>query len=916
MASTVYHTPKASVLVAPHFAPPKRHQSPSKPVRYRRTVHPGELSDIISNPAVTPLQKDLASRVAKAADHLRQWSEEIEQWAWSGFFEAPVEELDARGDRLNSIGQQLAQINVDDLKEHVLGIHMNRSRPSSSHSLQSIPALHFMDNYELFVTQTLVQALPNLALLNQLLRAWSVRVLVLREVPIFLSQLTSCRQHLSTAFVASRETPRPATPPHALDLLRNNIKASQHELETIIQNAGKRLDAMLDTLEGSEDCLPDAWIDDYENLESEYGKWSAEAEARLLQIEILKQRSAVEEEQQVGQLDSPTPTPSPTVRTMKTLSLDTDTSTSESDEATSASSLVEEIAVTTPGLFNTEKLESEMMAAVDALDLTAPPIDHLETAQVDGVGDQERDAASIPTQNNEQLPYEDEANFGNAEDISVVRRASVQSISSFQKSQIKTLNVKRSSSRASSSTVHSLASIEQNSSPPVSPTSPVSASKRESWFTQSTSPLVMTVENASNEPGASSSITSMTIQEADDEKFEDSEFGTQDNPVLTPERRDTERSFSFDSSPFDQQSDISNTVEDSPSASRPLAKAPRPPLNSLIPKRRMRDNFSPITSSIPSSPPSASPIPQTPSSPSKVAKSPTTSQIPLQQQISAIISEMHAPIRLASSPTVDTLSTTNTATTPTTPPAQKPAKYRRFPSLRPHLHPTRAVTSPTPSTLPTLTLAPASAADAKRAGATDPEIKLYHLHGREGKPIKLFVRRIGENGERVMVRVGGGWADLREYLRVYVEHHGSATKRGVSEGKVEVLGLGGGQEGGKGSGSVTSSPLTRLEGSEFGDGGLSEGFESPASVEGTASPGLSFVEVPDGVGSEASNRKVSVANHWNDGSRSLAGPAVRKTEMSEEKRDWVEGIVEQARKLHASGVGGKKSGSKRVFLKG
>src|SRR6266480_3108952 len=474
MASTVYHTPKASALAAPHFAHPKRHQSPSKAFRYRRTVHPGELSDIISNPNVTPLQKDLASRVAKAADQLRQWCEEIEQWNWTGSFELPVEEVDACGHRLNTISQQLTRINVDDLKEHVLGIHMNRSRPSSNHSLQSIPTLHFMDDYELFVTQTLVQALPNLALLNHFLRTWSVRVLVLREVPIFLSQLASYRQHLSAAFDKSREPAGPATPPHTLDMLRNNIKASQHELETIIQDAGTRLDAMLDTLEGSDDCLPDAWIDEYENLESEHGKWSAEAEARLLQIEVLKQH--------VADLDSTTPTQ-----------------------------------------------------------------------------DDDKDA--------------------NSEDISVVRRASVQSVSSFQRSQIKTLDVKRSSSKASSSTVQSLASIEQNSSPPVSPTSPVSANKRQSWFTQPTSPLTMTVENASNEPGNRSSV----LQEEDDKKLENSEFGTQDDPVATPARR---RSSSFDSSP----------VDDSPSASRLLAKAPQPPLNSLIPKRRIHNHSSSIAS--------------------------------------------------------------------------------------------------------------------------------------------------------------------------------------------------------------------------------------------------------------------------------------------------------------------------------
>ncbi|KAF8471952.1 hypothetical protein BDZ91DRAFT_484619 [Kalaharituber pfeilii] len=59
------------------------------------------------------------------------------------------------------------------------------------------------------------------------------------------------------------------------------------------------------------------------------------------------------------------------------------------------------------------------------------------------------------------------------------------------------------------------------------------------------------------------------------------------------------------------------------------------------------------------------------------------------------------------------------------------------------------------------------------------ETKLYHLH-REGQaPIKLLVRLVGPNGERVMVRIGGGWADLAEYLKEYALHHGSG-RRSVS----------------------------------------------------------------------------------------------------------------------------------------
>ena len=60
------------------------------------------------------------------------------------------------------------------------------------------------------------------------------------------------------------------------------------------------------------------------------------------------------------------------------------------------------------------------------------------------------------------------------------------------------------------------------------------------------------------------------------------------------------------------------------------------------------------------------------------------------------------------------------------------------------------------------------------------ETKLYHLDRGEGQvPIKLLVRLVGSSGERVMVRIGGGWADLAEYLKEYALHHGSG-RRAVS----------------------------------------------------------------------------------------------------------------------------------------
>jgi hypothetical protein len=108
----------------------------------------------------------------------------------------------------------------------------------------------------------------------------------------------------------------------------------------------------------------------------------------------------------------------------------------------------------------------------------------------------------------------------------------------------------------------------------------------------------------------------------------------------------------------------------------------------------------------------------------------------------------------------------------------------RYLSESPHGPPSRSIT-PAPS----LTLMPA--ARRRSSYAHKPEdscVKLYHLHhGGQAAPTRLFVRTVGEDGQRVMVRVGGGWADLGEYLREYVIHHG---RRKVSETpRVEVQGL-------------------------------------------------------------------------------------------------------------------------------
>lgn len=67
------------------------------------------------------------------------------------------------------------------------------------------------------------------------------------------------------------------------------------------------------------------------------------------------------------------------------------------------------------------------------------------------------------------------------------------------------------------------------------------------------------------------------------------------------------------------------------------------------------------------------------------------------------------------------------------------------------------------------------------------DVKIYHLSWTDQEqPTKLLLRLVGEHGERVMVRVGGGWADLGVYLR---QHAGIYSRRAVSDSKIEIHGV-------------------------------------------------------------------------------------------------------------------------------
>ncbi|OAA60484.1 gas2 domain containing protein [Niveomyces insectorum RCEF 264] len=174
--------------------------------------------------------------------------------------------------------------------------------------------------------------------------------------------------------------------------------------------------------------------------------------------------------------------------------------------------------------------------------------------------------------------------------------------------------------------------------------------------------------------------------------------------------------------------------------------------------------------------------PGTPSSPGSLNSrrlSVSSEDDQLQQQISEILESIPAKIVLSSQPS---------------PPLNhlNPPDFKLPRKPKPTTDNTRSTSSMSSRSMtPSFLLAPAYARypRPRQQQRGNQEIKLYHLSRSTGEaPIKLFIRLVGENGERVMVRVGGGWADLSEYLKEYASHHSRRSKSG-GESKIEIRDL-------------------------------------------------------------------------------------------------------------------------------
>lgn len=209
-----------------------------------------------------------------------------------------------------------------------------------------------------------------------------------------------------------------------------------------------------------------------------------------------------------------------------------------------------------------------------------------------------------------------------------------------------------------------------------------------------------------------------------------------------------------------------------------------------------------------------------------------------------------------------------------------------------------------------------------------------------------------------MVRVGGGWADLGEYLREYASHHGRRVVSGASEDdKVEIQDLPSRVVSNSSTNSYAtvrptgnnngrSSPVprphsvlererpmsslyirkTRKSVGEQSESSTSTMSFTPSTPNPASPPRVNYDTPPSGAARSVS--RMSWTN--DDGGLGLAGPKTKAKAISERDQEWVESMKEKVRLASAEKEkqqqrkdGGRRSfgelekvgGTKRLFKK-
>jgi hypothetical protein len=974
-------------------------------------------------------------RTALASKNVWEWVDELSEWSWpseggSAGFQQPnptrkklfldagnsasrendstpyigclrVQDVARYEKRIDEIHLALEHLAVEEIKNHVMTNHiMPLSRPTTPITdarrtkLATLATFNRMEDITAVITAIVVQTLPNMARLSQLLQIWSIRVRVLQAVPSVLLAMEEAEVALRSGWNAiSWPSHRSATDDEVAlsgpSLARKDFLIMKLVIENKVSKPGRSLDYMLDLLEGMPDTLPNEWLDRMEVIERDYGEWVAMCERRIRETEWIVSRESRKELRPLL----------PANETAAVTSLDAD------EEASHPLSPVKESPE--EGI---PASEAEFLFEEDASRVLSPVMEmSIESPTAEAYRSPSPTKTSHTVEQFEDDIHSASPEYSPSPSMAFEREytASVRNATRPQGERTNGHITLPAPEQAVETEEPSKASRDARKPQPAEPTRKSKAEKAvvpQEELGSDPERALKSTEPAQDAPGLDGArdglpstqvqppslalpTQSFSYEDYDDDSIlpnEDSVLHNEhipddgEEPEL-PLLRDGVRRGSDESQTstiiHGASSHFAGLSSDPPeiSASPDIARArvrqaeyidSSPPSSPPLPEADTREaSVAPTQLSLPDLPrdmtresslaPTEGSIqeesfyhqsmaPKTPVDESFTefdddsysisemmtpSRRESTSDQNLRKQISDIIDSIPAKIKLATEPPN------------LNPPDLQLPKLRKKPSKEPFKRSTSSMSNAsTRTSTPSFTLAPARHSRA-RHNRSQQEIKVYHLSRSTGEaPIKLFIRCVGENGERVMVRVGGGWADLSEYLKEYASHHGRRSEKA----KVEVRDaprvpsrLGGDMRSSPPSrpaSALDGAPMTPLAVRKARRSMGATGSEAPRLRSGTPGPmprGADDVPSSEERGNRSrSNSRMS----WVEEDSSflgLAGPSSKRLEMSDENKAWVESVKEKVRlasgERRVSGTTeenrnkfgelGKVGGTKRLFPK-
>ncbi|KAJ3561627.1 hypothetical protein NPX13_g8869 [Xylaria arbuscula] len=914
-------------------APPLRIKSPS-PSRQQRLsdellsqLAPATVFETLQSPSgplkacldrASVSEQAFALKTAIASKTIHNWLYELSDWPWpsddtSAGFEMPpgkrrkMFESQASEDNVDATPQSevvyfgcLPADEVARYEERIDKIHEDMEGAPFSDAGRSVAsAFSFakMEDLTAVVTAITVQTLPALSKLSRLLHTWNLRLIVLRKVPSFLIMITDAEVALLSGWSAI-ETPPSSSPDSDMrakgsafsttHLTQKEFDVMRSVLQQKITRPGHDLDFMLDTLEGAVDTLPGEWLDRMESLERDYVAWVTTAERKVSEREHLITSNAVDFETQIpsnisqsrAQVPDAIPTKTPTSPGFS----DRDPLEEEDRESWAIRGLVDKsskgVSEIESKVNNSSKDVAQQSSPHSATEVdysTPGPMANLQKKV--SKKPQNKRSSDIPF---DMLPAEPthegpKSTYDGSEDV---EDTSEDPRHSFILSEVNRNIVRQAASKAEA---FLKPAFEEDFEPSIlesvneedeEPQLPPTYTQFRKYSDHSVNSTVLHGSSTYSPGSTDQGVFRETSIEPDlphlpdpDEPFSSDAISPPSSPPLRYKPRST-----------------SVTFKEIPEIA-PLPEADiSPPRTPLGPP----EVFDPDASFEWES---------QLNSPSRMSMISTTSEDDhLQKQLRQLLETIPAKIELK-----------KRGINLNPPDLQLPSrpKPRHSDSSR---RPTSALSSRADSRVgtpsysrsgtPSFMLAPVR--EARPRSMSSQGIRLYHLSRSGELPIKLFIRCVGEQNERVMVRVGGGWSDLGEYLRDYAIHHGSRSK---GEGKVEVTDAVPAASKGIGSspssrpGSALNSPMTPLAVRKTRKNPGEEGV--PKAPRTPLAQAAALQENANTPASEASVRsRTSSHVDWDeeDSSLGLAGPkAAKRREISEESRAWIESIKHKVR---------------------